>query len=262
MHGRIALLVFAAALALPSTALARGDRDVLGGLGMNHIFAASFFHGGGSRSNLSTKKFGEGTQNVVRVEAAALWKPTVFGNWGGMEGGMDLGKESFASMDKDEVEWWFDLWWGFPITVLRLGEADQQFGLVLGGSPGIGVNTFAGGQWYAYIKGRAALTLVPELLQAEVSYQWTPLAASSHDWDKGDGCNHATLRTQLFLALNRDGMGVQFYVDLDQANYERYAQNALLKKNSQQYPDQRDPLLGNERMAYQRLWRAGVGFVF
>ena len=76
------------------------------------------------------------------------------------------------------LDFWFAL--GTAFTVLNLGHGGPLT-LRLGGSFGAGFN-FAHG--FGYVRGRAAVVIVPNKVDAEVSVQWTPPSASTGHFDE------------------------------------------------------------------------------
>jgi hypothetical protein len=104
----------------------------------------------------------------------AIWLglPSSFGNFHGME----------ISTGVRTEPWDFWLSFGTAFTVFNLGHGGPG-SIRLGGSFGAGFN-FAHG--FGYVRGRAAMVLIPKRLDVEASWQWTPPSASTKHYDEQD----------------------------------------------------------------------------
>jgi hypothetical protein len=115
-----------------------------------------------------------GTQDkkigTLAFEGAWLGLPSSFGNFHGVE---------FSTGVRTEP-WDFWMSFGTAVTLFNLGHGGPG-SLRVGGSFGAGFN-FAHG--FGYVRGRAALVLIPKRLDIEASWQWTPPSASTKNYDE------------------------------------------------------------------------------
>jgi hypothetical protein len=76
----------------------------------------------------------------------------------------------------------FDFWLhgGTAISLFNIGRGGPG-SLRIGGSFGAGFNLAHG---YGYVKGRAAIVLIPAALDGEVSAFWVPSSASTGNYDE------------------------------------------------------------------------------
>jgi hypothetical protein len=112
------------------------------------------------------------TLGSFAFDAVWLGLPSSFGNFHGME---------FSSGVRTGP---FDFWMSFgtAVTIFNLGHGGPG-SIRLGGSFGAGFN-FAHG--FGYVKGRAAMVVLPKRLDVEGSWQWTPPSASTKNYDEQD----------------------------------------------------------------------------
>jgi len=119
----------------------------------------------------TTSSYGGKTAGVLAFEAAYLGIPSSFAptNFHGIEFSTGLRTSPF--------DFW--LQFGTGVTVLNLGSGGIGT-LRVGGGFGAGFDLAHG---YGYLRGRAAMIIVPERLDIEVSTQWTPASASTDNFD-------------------------------------------------------------------------------
>ncbi|CAN5902759.1 hypothetical protein BH11MYX2_BH11MYX2_23430 [soil metagenome] len=110
------------------------------------------------------------TIGTIAFEGVWLGLPSSFGNFHGVE---------FSTGIRTSP---WDLWMSFgtAVTLFNLGHGGPG-SIRLGGSFGAGFN-FAHG--FGYVRGRAAMVLVPKKLDVEGSWQWTPPTASTGHYDE------------------------------------------------------------------------------
>lgn len=90
------------------------------------------------------------------------------------------GFEMSTGLRSGKTDFWFQF--GTAVTVLNLGHGGPLT-MRLGGSFGAGFNLAHG---YGYLRGRAAVVIIPNKLDAEVSTQWTPTSASTSNYEERD----------------------------------------------------------------------------
>ena len=110
------------------------------------------------------------TMASLAFDAVWLGLPSSFGHFHGVE--ISTGVRTGPS------DFWLSF--GTAVSLLNIGDGGP-LSLRLGGSFGLGFNLAHG---YAYLRGRAAVVLIPGMLDAEVSVQWTPPSASTSDFDE------------------------------------------------------------------------------
>lgn len=114
------------------------------------------------------------TRNATMVslafDAVFLGLPSSFGHFHGIE--------LSTGMRGAPFDWWLTA--GTAVTLFNLGDGGP-LSLRVGGGFGGGFN-FAHG--FGYVRGRAALVVVPETIDAEVSAVWTPPSASTGGFDE------------------------------------------------------------------------------
>lgn len=115
--------------------------------------------------------YGATTAGVLSFEASYLGIPSSFAptNFHGMEFSTGLRTSPF--------DFW--LQFGTGVTLLNLGSGGIGT-LRIGGGFGAGFDLAHG---YGYLRGRAAMIILPERLDIEVSTQWTPASASTDNFD-------------------------------------------------------------------------------
>ena len=99
----------------------------------------------------------------------------------------------------------WELWMqgGTAVTLLNLGHGGP-LSLRLGGGFGAGFD-FAHG--YGYVRGRAALVVLPDKLDAEASVSWTPPSASTGDFDQ------RTMRVSVWLRAGKRSRAYEAYLE-------------------------------------------------
>ncbi len=133
------------------------------------------------------------TQFGVAVEGAFLGLPSSFGHFHGIEGA--------AGVRGAPWELWMQ--GGTAVTLLNLGHGGP-LSLRLGGGFGAGFD-FAHG--YGYVRGRAALVVLPDKLDAEASVSWTPPSASTGDFDQ------RTMRVSVWLRAGKRSRAYEAYLE-------------------------------------------------
>lgn len=110
------------------------------------------------------------TQLSVGFEATYLGLPSSFGHFHGLEiaTGVRTGPWDF----------WFQA--GTALTLFNVGHGGP-LSLRVGGGFGAGFDLAHG---FAYVRGRAAVVVVPEKIDAEASLTWTPSSASTGNYDQ------------------------------------------------------------------------------
>jgi hypothetical protein len=110
------------------------------------------------------------TMASVAIEGAYLGLPSSFGNFHGIEMG--------TGVRSGPWDYWLNL--GTAVSFFNVGRGGP-LSIRLGGSFGAGFNLAHG---YGYLRGRAAIVIIPRTLDAEVSVQWTPTSASTGNFDE------------------------------------------------------------------------------
>lgn len=171
-------------------------------IGLDRNLAWTVAYGFGDR-------FGRSGQQVLsRVEGGAYRLKTRYGNRAGVEGGAELGFDGLAqaavapppAQDSGLSHFLFDLWFGFPVTILEFGEDENRW-FTTAIEPGMGLSDKHA---YAYIKGRLAIRPT-DRVTLEGTWQWTPYSASGilGSWAlPGAGLDLATLRVSGFFKIN------------------------------------------------------------
>lgn len=109
------------------------------------------------------------TSASLSFEASYLGLPSSFGHFHGME--MATGLRTGP--------WDFWLQAGTAVTLFNLGHGGPG-SLRVGGGFGAGFDL---AHAYGYVRGRAALVIVPDKLDAEASITWSPPSAGSGNYD-------------------------------------------------------------------------------
>lgn len=110
------------------------------------------------------------TQGEIAFEGVYLGLPSAYGHFHGIE--VSTGLRSTP------IDYW--LQFGTAVSLFNLGRGGPG-SLRVGGSFGAGFNLAHG---YGYVRGRAALVILPAKLDAEVSATWTPNSASTGNYDE------------------------------------------------------------------------------
>lgn len=110
------------------------------------------------------------TMAMLAFDGAYLGLPSSFGNFHGVEFSTGLRAAPF--------DFWLSF--GTAVTFLNIGHGGPG-SFRIGGSFGAGFNLAHG---FGYVRGRAALVVIPMKLDAEVSVQWTPPSASTSNFDE------------------------------------------------------------------------------
>ena len=113
---------------------------------------------------------GGATMGVVAFEGAYLGLPSSYGNFHGVE--------FSTGLRSTPIDFWMSF--GTAVTLFNIGRG-QPGSLRLGGSFGAGFNLAHG---FGYVRARAALVVIPRMLDAELSVQWTPPSASTQNFDE------------------------------------------------------------------------------
>ena len=109
------------------------------------------------------------TVYALAWDVGYLGLPSSFGNFHGMEFSMGMRTAPFD----------FFMSFGTAVTFFNLGRGGIG-SLRLGGSFGAGFDLSQG---YGYVRGRAAMVVIPKKLDVEVSVQWSPPSASTNNYD-------------------------------------------------------------------------------
>ncbi len=109
-------------------------------------------------------------QGSLAFDGVFLGLPSSYGHFHGVEFSTGLRSEP--------IDFWAQF--GTAVSLFNLGHGGAG-SIRLGGSFGVGFN-FA--HEYAYIRGRAAAVIIPQLIDAELSAQWTPSSASSANYEE------------------------------------------------------------------------------
>lgn len=110
------------------------------------------------------------TQGELAFEGVYLGLPSSYGHFHGIE--VSTGLRSTP------IDFWLQV--GTAVSLFNLGRGGPG-SIRVGGSFGAGVNLAHG---YGYVRGRAALVILPAKLDAEVSASWTPNSASTSNYDE------------------------------------------------------------------------------
>lgn len=151
---------------------------------------------------------GGSTMGVLAFEAAYLEVPSSYGNFHGIE--------FSTGLRSTPIDFWMSF--GTAATFFNIGRG-QPGSLRVGGSFGAGFN-FAHG--FGYVRGRAALVVIPRTLDAELSVQWTPPAASTQNYLE------RTERISVWYRYGRSRKAVEGYV-------ERYKRQDDLQVNKREF---------------------------
>lgn len=136
----------------------------------------------------------DATMVSLGFDGAFLGLPSSFGHFHGIEVSTGVRGAPF--------DWWLSA--GTAVTLFNLGEGGP-LSLRVGGGFGGGFN-FAHG--FGYVRGRAALVVIPETVDAEVSAVWIPPSAST------GGFEERTLRVSAWWRANpRKARAFEAYVE-------------------------------------------------
>lgn len=246
------LISVVAVVCLCSGARSALASDAIPGIGTSHTMSILGIYGSGKRFG------GTGSSQSLRFEGAAYFLHSLAGNLGGMEGGIEIGRDALPrspTYGLDGESLMMDLWLGFPITLLNLGK-DEDAWLRIGLAPGIG---FSFVQAYAYLKPRLAVRIVPDLVDLDVSWFWIPGAAMTQsDASKNDSLATSALRASVFVRVNRDvaveAFGEWRTVTRELQSYHDGASKAVLSGY--------DTFGTTARSQFEQGWRLGVGAAF
>lgn len=239
-------LTILALLAAPAAADDWGP----GGLGMSHAFTVQGAYLDGERFG------GSGTGLLVRAEGLLLPQATALGNRAGFLINMELGYESYDDGPSDDLAagpMGFDVSVGFPVTLFYAGGGDSV-GAQLIVAPGFGMGVT---QAYGFLQGRLGMTVVPNSVDVEAVYQWTPMEASS-TYEDDTGLDKATARVAAYISLD-DDVTFSVFAEVTQSDIERYAPGAA--ETGDLY-SRADPLLPPQRDTYGRGFKLGGGWVW
>lgn len=135
-------------------------KDSLGSLGMGDGYhgAAGVMLGHGSRLD-DSGSLQSGSSLLLHVEGGGYFKASSIGNLAGLEGGANLGYDGIPISNNvglmGSTPFAFDMWFGFPVTLLNLGDGKSDW-LRLSIAPGMGFSLVG---FYMYLKGTAAMVL-------------------------------------------------------------------------------------------------------
>lgn len=146
------------------------------------------------------------TMLSIALEGAYLALPSSFGNFHGIEFSTGLRGQP--------LDFWMSF--GTAVSLLNVGEGGPG-SFRIGGAFGAGFNLAHG---YGYVKARAAIVLIPSMLDAEASVQWTPAAASTGNYDERE------IRISVWYRPGASKRAYEVYVQMlrrddDQAVLER-----------------------------------------
>lgn len=146
------------------------------------------------------------TRFSLGVDGVFLAMPSSFGNFHGIE---------FSSGVRTSP---FDFWLsgGTAVTLLNIGKGGPG-SLRIGGGFGMGFNLAHG---YGYVRGRAALVIVPMKLDVEVSAQWSPPAASTNNYDE------QTMRASAWYRPSKSQRAYEVFIE----TYHRIDDTAMTDK--------------------------------
>jgi hypothetical protein len=116
----------------------------------------------------------DSTMMSIAFDVAFLGLPSSFSN------ANFHGFEMSTGLRSGKTDFWFQF--GTAVTALNLGHGGPLT-MRIGGSFGAGFNLAHG---YAYLRGRAAVVVLPNKLDVEVSTQWTPTSASTSKYEERD----------------------------------------------------------------------------
>ena len=153
---------------------------------------------GGLVRSTGTRYGKDGGAWIVRLEGAVGMSRTVMRSPAGMSFGADVGIGSYEG--KSDSDWEstgleLDAWFGFPVGLLEFG-AGRGVGVRLCLEPGLGISIL---QAYAYVKVRAQAQLIPDFLQAELSWRWSPGPANYSFHDGAGEVNGAEARANVYF---------------------------------------------------------------
>jgi hypothetical protein len=133
------------------------------------------------------------TQLSAAFEGTALSLPSSYGNFHGIE--LSTGVRHAP----------FDFWltFGTAVTVLSVGHGGPLT-FRLGGGFGAGFDLAHG---YGYVRGRAAIVVIPRRLDVEVSALWSPPSAGTGRFDE------RSLRVAAWYRLGKDDRALEVYVE-------------------------------------------------
>ena len=123
----------------------------------------------GFMGGVATGTIEDKTVYAIAWDVGYLGLPSSFGNFHGMEFSMGMRNAPFD----------FFMSFGTAVTFFNLGRGGIG-SFRLGGSFGAGFDLSQG---YGYVRGRAAMVVIPKKLDVEVSVQWSPPSASTNNYD-------------------------------------------------------------------------------
>lgn len=123
----------------------------------------------GFMGGVATGTIEDKTVYAIAWDVGYLGLPSSFGNFHGMEFSMGMRNAPFD----------FFMSFGTAVTFLNVGRGGIG-SFRLGGSFGAGFDLSQG---YGYVRGRAAMVVIPKKLDVEVSVQWSPPSASTNNYD-------------------------------------------------------------------------------
>lgn len=110
------------------------------------------------------------TRGEFALEGVYLGIPSAYGHFHGIE--------FSTGLRSSPIDFW--LQGGTAVSLFNIGRGGPG-SLRVGGSFGAGFNLAHG---YGYVKGRAAIVLIPAQLDGEVSAFWVPASASTGNYDE------------------------------------------------------------------------------
>ena len=110
------------------------------------------------------------TQGQFALEGVYLGLPSAYGHFHGIE--------FSTGLRTSPIDFWAQF--GTAVSLFNIGRGGPG-SLRVGGSFGAGFNLSHG---YGYVRGRAAIVLIPAQLDAEASAMWTPSSASTGNYDE------------------------------------------------------------------------------
>ena len=110
------------------------------------------------------------TQGELAFEGVYLGIPSAYGHFHGIE--------FSTGLRSTPIDFWAQF--GTAISLFNLGRGGTG-SLRVGGSFGAGFNLAHG---YGYVRGRAAMVLIPTRVDAEASAMWTPASASTSNYEE------------------------------------------------------------------------------
>ncbi|MSQ83443.1 MAG: hypothetical protein EXR77_11245 [Myxococcales bacterium] len=151
-----------------------------------------------------------GSQVFVRYELGGYIKSSTIGNLAGLEGGVEIGWDGVPKRYSPKFSDYMadigmaaDMWLGFPVTVLNLGDGNNDW-LRWSVTPGMGSSLWCA---YFYVKSAVAMQ-VAGVGDVELAATWWPDAAN-HAYLDRDALNAGALNTSLY-SLKKWHLFVQY----------------------------------------------------